>query len=74
MPVVAKTAEEAEWLKKRGEKTKEVLFNDLIKTVNQALESSPGDEYLSGMRAYLSQKTYQVTEFFLLACGIEGLG
>ena len=61
MPVVAKTAEEAEWLKKRGEKTKQVLFDDLIKTVNEALVSSPGDEYLSGMRDYLSKKTHKVT-------------
>ena len=50
MPVVAGTAEEDEWRKKRGEKTKQVLFDYLIKTVNEALVSSPGDEYLSGMR------------------------
>ena len=38
LPVVPKTDEEAERIKKRGEKTKEVMFKELKAQVGEALE------------------------------------
>ena len=36
LPVIPKTNEEAERIKKRGEKIKEVMFKDLLKTVKNS--------------------------------------
>lgn len=57
--MVPKTEDEAEKLKKRGEKTKETFFKDLVKTVNEALQNSPGDEYLNDMKAFLETKSFK---------------
>ena len=59
LPIVAKTEEEAEKIKKRGEKTKQVLFNELIQTVDKALEDFPTDDYLNESRVFLQSKNFK---------------
>ena len=59
LQVVPKTDEDAEKIKKKGEKTKEVLFTDLTKEVQGALEKFPDDEYLIITKNFLDSKTYK---------------
>ena len=59
LPVIPKTDEEAERIKKRGEKTKEVLFGDLNKSVEKALEVFPSDDYLKEIQTFLLSKSFK---------------
>ena len=57
MPVIPKTDEEAEKIKKRGEKTKERLFDDLKETIHDAGEAFPNDDYLNELKIFLVSKS-----------------
>ena len=59
-PQVPKTDEEAERIKKRGEKSKEVMFIYLKLGVEEARKDYPRDQYLKDMSDYLSQKTLSI--------------
>ena len=58
-PQVPKTDEEAERIKKRGEKSKEVMFNDLKLGVEEARKDYPRDQYLKDMSDYLKSKNFK---------------
>ena len=57
--MIPKTEEEAEKIKKRGEKTKEVLFNDLKKQVEEAMVVYPRDDYLRETNTFLLSKSFK---------------
>jgi hypothetical protein len=57
--VIPKTEEEAEKIEKRGEKTKEVLFNDLKKQVEEAIIVYPRDDYLKETNTFLLTKSFK---------------
>ena len=59
MPVIPKTDEEAEKIKMRGEKTKEMLFNDLKLTIAKAKESFPNDDFLEELKLYLEARSFK---------------
>ena len=56
-PVVPRTQADAERIKKRGEKTKEVLFQDLNVSIHQARLDFVADKYLADIEEYLKSKT-----------------
>ena len=55
-PVVPRTEADAERIQRRGEKTKEVLFQDLKSKVMQARLVYSSDRYLNDMEEYLRSK------------------
>ena len=57
--MIPKTEEEAEKIKKRGEKNKEVLFNDLKKQVEEAIIVYPRDDYLKETNTFLLTKSFK---------------
>ena len=59
MPVIPKTDEEAEKIRKRGEKTKERLFNDLKQTIFNAEKVFPNDDYLKELKIFLESKSFK---------------
>ena len=59
LPVVPRTEEDAERIRKRGEKTKEGLYIDLMKRLNEAYISFPGDEYVCDTRQFLKSKSFK---------------
>ena len=59
LPVIPKTDEEAEKIKKRGEKSKESLFKDLVKSIEEALKIFPSDDYLTGNQTFLQSKNFK---------------
>ena len=59
LPVVPRTNEDAERILRRGEKTKEVLFHDLICQLEESCKKHPEDEYLEDTRQFLRSKSYK---------------
>ena len=59
LPVVPRTEEDAERIRKRGEKTKEGLYLDLMKRLNEVYISFPGDEYVYDTRQFLKSKSFK---------------
>ena len=59
VPVVPKTDEESEKAKRKGEKSKEVLFSDLKQTVEEALKTFASDHYLSDLKLSLETKSHK---------------
>ena len=59
LPVVPKTDEEAERIKKRGEKSKEVMFKDLMIQIGEALEIFPCDNFLEETEHFLSERNFK---------------
>ena len=57
--MVPRTDADAERIQKRGEKTKEVLFEDLKTKVKQARLDFCGDEYLESIGEYLASKNFK---------------
>ena len=75
-PVVPRTQADAERIKKRGEKTKEVLFQDLKVSIHQARLDFAADKYLADIEEYLRSKTYKYfnpkSELVKLVTEVEG--
>ena len=59
LPVVPRTDEDAERIRKRGEKSKQVLFQDLKSKVEEACTKYPEDEYLEETNHFLSSKSFK---------------
>ena len=59
VPVVPKTDEESEKTKRKGGKSKEVLFSDLKHTIEEAQSTFASDAYLSDMKLSLEKKSYK---------------
>ena len=60
-PLVPKTIEEEEKIKKRGEKTKSVILNELCALVKESTLNFPRDNYLTDMKDFLKNK--KITSF-----------
>ena len=59
LPVVPKTDDEAERIKKRGEKSKEVMFKDLKTQVGEALKLFPSDNFLEETENFLAERNFK---------------
>ena len=59
LPVVPRTDEDAERIRKRGEKTKQVLFQDLKSKVEDACIKYPDEENLKGTHYFLGSRSYK---------------
>ena len=59
MPVVPKTDDEAERIKKRGEKSKEVMFKELKTQVGEALKLFPSDTFLEETEEFLAERNFK---------------
>ena len=57
--IVPKTDEESEKIKRKGEKSKEVLFSDLKLIVDETLKKYSSDQYLSDMKSSLETKSHK---------------
>ena len=59
LPIVPKTDDEAERIKKRGEKSKEVMFKDLKTQVGEALKLFPSDNFLEETENFLAERNFK---------------